>query len=180
MKRPTVTLLTTALLMLPFISFGQAKTHSVTLLNDKVQLTVPDQLQPISDQQWQQQYPNHPKTPLALSNPDAGIMLMAEPTQQPAGEDEMAAYALFQFQELKKNHPNARYGEHPHGTTIVNNKKIGWLKFVTPSGNGTTFNYYFFASVGGKILSFVFNCPGSKQKTGEPVAETILRSIKVN
>src|SRR5258708_17100216 len=91
----------------------------------------------------------------------------------------MAAFALYQFQGLKKNHPDARYGEHPHGTTIVNGKKIAWLKYTAPAGAGIVFNYYFFASVDGKILAFVFSCLASKQKTGEPIAETILRSIKV-
>jgi hypothetical protein len=166
-------------LILPLRSSAQIKWHMITLLSGKVEFKVPDLLQTESDEKWNLHYPGRPKVPVALADDSDDIHIIVEPSRQPATEDQMAAYGLFQFQELTKYHPQARHSEHPHGTLMVNGKKIAYLKFVANVGGQDLYNYYFFASVDGYICNFVFNCPVSKQKAWDPIAEQIVHSLVI-
>ncbi|HEY4111222.1 hypothetical protein [Puia sp.] len=169
------------LLLVPLTAFLQGPTHKITLLDGKVELQVPDQFHPMSDQEFQQRFRHGTSKPsLVLTDSTSEVTLTGVSTSMPATEDDMAAFALFQYQDLRKKHPDTEFPPHAHGTLIINGKKIGYLKFMPHAQDQVGFTWDFFALVDGKVLLLDLTCPISKQKLWDPIADQIIHSLKIN
>jgi len=167
-----------ALLFLPLLSLGQTKLDkTISLLNGKVEILAPNELFNMSDEMWKLKYHNLPKPALVLTDENGEINLLVDLTQQPAVENQIAAYKDFRIENLKKTRTDIKIlGE---GIKNVNGKNIGFIKFSSQASDQNIYNFYFFTVVDGKITFFNFNCIEKLQNTWEKTADKILDSLKI-
>jgi hypothetical protein len=164
------------LLLFPIFSFSQTKLDTVNFLSGKVKILAPKELKPMSDQMWTLKYQQRTRPVLVLSDEDGEVNLIADMTQQPASESQLASFKDFQIQQLKSRRPGLELLS--DGVKTINGKKVGYFKFVTQAIDQKVFNYYFFTLVNGKILLFTFNCIEKLQKKWESTADQIVVSLK--
>ncbi|MEO6357637.1 MAG: hypothetical protein ABIO56_13470 [Ferruginibacter sp.] len=163
-------------LLFPIFSFGQAKLDTVSLLSGKVKILAPKELKSMSEQMWTLKYQKRTRPIMVLTDEDGEVNLIGDLTQQPAVESQLASFKDFQIQQLKKSRPDLKLLE--DGVKIINEKKVGFFKFVTQAIDQKVFNYYFFTLVDGKILLFTFNCIEKLQNKWEVTADKIVASLK--
>ncbi len=167
-----------ALLFLPIFTFGQIKLDKkISLLDNKVEILAPKELSKMSDEMWTLKYHTLPRPELVLTDENGEINLLVDLTQQPAAENQIAAYKDFRISNLKKNRTDIKILS--DGIKTVDGKKIGFIKFSSEASDQNIFNFYFFTVVNGKILLFTFNCIEALQKTWEKTADEILDSLKI-
>ena len=130
----------------------------------------------MTDQMWTLKYQQRTRPVLVLSDEDGEVNLIADITQQPASESQLASFKDFQIQQLKSKRPDLELLA--DGVKTINGKKVGYFKFVTQAIDQKVFNYYFFTLVNGKILLFTFNCIEKLQKKWESTADQIVASLK--
>jgi hypothetical protein len=164
------------LLLLPVLGFSQAKLDTITFLSGKAKILAPKELQPMSNQMWTLKYQKRTRPVLVLSDEDGEVNLIADMTQQPASESQLASFKDFQIQQIKSRRPDLELVS--DGVKMVNGKKVGYFKFVTQAIDQKVFNYFFFTLVDGKVLIFTFNCIEKLQKKWESTADQIVGSLK--
>ena len=164
------------LLLIPTFSFSQTKLDTVSFLSGKAKILAPKELKPMSEQMWTLKYQQRTRPVLVLSDEDGEVNLIADMTQQPASESQLASFKDFQIQQLKSRRPDLELLS--EGVKTINGKKVGYFKFVTQAIDQKVFNYYFFTLVNGKILLFTFNCIEKLQKKWESTADQIVASLK--
>lgn len=166
------------LLLLPVFSFGQSKLDTVSILNGKATILAPKELSVMTDETWAIKYQKRARPIMALSDPDGEVNLIADMTEQPATESQIAAFKDFQIQQLKARRPEPLLlGE---GVKTINNKKVGYFKFITQAVDQKIFNYYFFTVLDGTILLFSFNCLEQYQQKWESTADDMVASLRIN
>jgi len=165
------------LLLFPFIGLAQGYPKKITALENKVELMVPNELNPMPDRVWQLKFPNQLKAPLALSNDIGAVSLIATPTKEVVQENQMAAITNSRFELMREIWPSAQFLD--HGVLTVNGRKIGYLKFIHDAMDIKVFNYYFLVPIEGRVVLFSFACIQPLQKTWEPAAEQIVHSLKI-
>lgn len=165
------------LLLLPVLGFSQTKLSKINLLNDKVEILAPEGLSKMTDEIWKLKYGTTPRPILVLTDENAEVNLLADMTQQPATENQLAAYKDFRIANLKKTRTDITILE--DAVKTVNGKKVGVIKFSSQAVDQKIFNYYFFSIVDGKILLFTFNCAEKLKATWEKTADEILLSLKI-
>lgn len=168
------------LLLIPLFSFSQGATHKMTLLDGKLELTIPNQLSTMSDEDFHQHFREGASKPrFLLTDSTFEVTFAAIPTTVSLKDDDMASFALFQYQDVRKQHPNTEFPPHAHGTLMVNGKKIGYLKFIPHSPSRTGFTSSFYVLVDGKVLVLSLICPQTMQKTWEPIADKIIQTLRI-
>jgi len=165
-------------LLLPLLSFGQDSTHKITLLDGKVEFMISNRMQPMSDEVFKKLIGTN-RPILMMSDSASAITFFVDQTSMPATDDQMAAFALYQYQDLRKKYPDTEFPPHPHGTVTVNGKKLAFLKFVSHYYGYPGFTTSYFASVDGKILGFSLNCHQPRQSTAEPIMENLIKTLKI-
>jgi hypothetical protein len=165
------------ILLLPIFSFGQSKFDTVSLLNDKVKILTPKELSTMSDEMWTVKYQKRTRPILVLSDEAGEVNLIADMTQQPATENQIASFKDYQIQQLRAKRPDLNLLN--DGVKTIYGKKLGYFKFVTQAFDQKVFNYYFFTIVEGKILLFTFNCIEKLQKKWESTADRIVESLQI-
>ena len=164
--------------MFPILSFGQPKLdRTISLLDNKVEIRVPNELSKMTDAMWTLKYHTMPRPELVLTDENGEINLLVDLTQQPATDNQLAEYKNFRISNLKKTRTDIKVLS--DGVKIVNGKKIGYLKFLSQASDQKIFNYYFFTVVNGKILFFTFNCIEKLQNIWEKTADQMLNSLKI-
>ncbi len=66
------------------------------------------------------------------------------------------------------------------GFKIVDNRKVGYIKFKYKVVDQNIFNYYFFVLDTDKLIFFSFDCLERLQSTWEDTADNIVNSLKIN
>jgi hypothetical protein len=164
--------------MFPILSFGQPKLdRTISLLDNKVEIRVPNELSKMTDDMWTLKYHTMPRPELVLTDENGEINLLVDLTQQPATDNQLAEYKNFRISNLKKTRTDIKVLS--DGVKIVNGKKIGYLKFLSQASDQKIINYYFFTVVNGKILFFTFNCIEKLQNIWEKTADQMLDSLKI-
>ena len=167
-----------ALLLLPIVGFGQIKLdNKLSLLDNKVEISLPKELSKMSDTMWSYKYHRLPRPALVMTDENGEINLLLNLTNQAATESQLSEYADLRVANLKKTRTDIKILD--QGVKVVNGKKVGFIKFSSVAVDQNIFNYYFFTVLDGKIIFFTFNCIEKLQKTWESVAEDILNSLKV-
>jgi hypothetical protein len=164
--------------LLPIISKAQIKLEKRSLLNDKIELMVPDYFKPMTADVIAQKYPNPGQQPsLVLTDENAEVNIVVSATQQPIQSSQMAQYKDFMIGSLKKSHPDAQWLD--NGVKTVNGKNVGYFKMISNAVDQKVFVYYFFTNMDGKVLLVTFNCPESMLPNWKDTADTIMASLKV-
>lgn len=166
-----------ALLFFPIFSFGQFKLDTVSILNGKVKILAPKELSSMTNEMWTAKYQKRARPLMVLSDEDGEINLIADMTQQPATENQIASFKDYQIQYLKAKRPD--FNLLSEGVKTVNSRKVGYFKFVIQAVDQKVFNYYFFTIEDGKILFFTFNCIEKLQKKWENTADNIVASLLI-
>ena len=109
-------------LLLPIFSFGQIDLDTVSILNGKAKILAPKELTPLSDTMWRAKYQKRTKPILVLTDGDGEVNLIADLTQQPVTENQLAAFKDFQIQQLKAKRPELNLLS--DGVKTVNTKKL--------------------------------------------------------
>lgn len=164
-------------LLIPIFSFGQTKLDTVSILNGNVKILAPIELSPMTEVMWKAKYITRPRPTMVLSDQNGEVNLIADLTQQPAEENQIAAFKDFQIRQLKYRRPDMNLLS--EGVKTINGKQVGFFKFVTQAVDQKVFNYYFFCIMEGKILLFTFNCIEKLQKNWEATADNIVASLTV-
>jgi hypothetical protein len=167
-----------ALLLFPVFSFGQTKPNqTISLINDKIELLAPKALTKMSDEIWTLKYHTLPRPLLVLTDENGEVNLLADLTQQPLTESQMAAYQDFRLTNLKKTRTDIKILD--QGIKTVDGKHIGFIKFLSQASDQKIFNFFSFCIVNGKLMQFTFNCTETLQKNWEKVADEMVNSIKI-
>jgi hypothetical protein len=131
----------------------------------------------MNDEMWNAKYPKQPRPTMVLSDEDGEVNLIADMTQQPATENQIAAFKDYQLQQLKTKRQDLNFlGD---GVKTINGKKVGYFKFLSQALDQKVFNHYFFTIVDGKILLFTFNCIEKLKSKWEGTADKIMASLLV-
>ena len=165
------------LLLFPIFSLAQSSLDTVSILNNKVKLLAPKELSSMTDEMWTLKYQKRTRPIMVLTDEDGLVNLIGDMTQQPAREDQMASFKDTQIRLLKSKRPDLQLLS--DGVKTINNKKVGYFKFLTQAIDQKIFNYYFFTTVDGKIILFTFNCVEKLRKEWELTADTIVGSLLI-
>ena len=131
-----------ALLCLPIFSFGQSKLdQQISLLDDKVKISIPQELSEMTSEMWKNKYGNAQRPVLALSDANIEVNLIAQYTNQKWEEKAIGEYKDFRIANLKKTRTDVQILK--EGVTDINGKRVGFVKFTTQAIGSKIFNYYF-------------------------------------
>jgi len=177
MKPIFLLLLIPLTLFTPFAAFSQNFFETISLVDDKVQILVPKEWAPMSDQLWAAKYPGRTMPMLALTDENGEVDLIADLTQQPATAAQIADFKAFQIQQLQSSRPDLEFLS--EGIKDIHGRPVGYFKFLSRAVDQKVFNYYFFTVVDGKIMLFTFNCLKSLKRAWERSADRIMASLFV-
>ncbi len=168
----------TLLLLIPCLSFAQAKLEKQTFLDNKVALLVPAGFKPMSADMMAQKYPNQSQKPdVLLTDENAEVNLIITRTPQPVQSAQMGQYKDFMVSSLKRSHPDAKFLE--DGIKDINGKKVGYFKMISPAVDQNVYVMYFFTNVDGKAVIFTFNCTEKLLPQWKDAADSMMMSLKV-
>ena len=166
------------LLLIPFCASCANKTGKRGLLNNKIELLVPDYFKPMPVDMMAIKYLNPGQQPnLILTDENAEVNIVVSLTSQPIEPDQIGQCKDFMINSLKKTHPDAQWLD--NGIKPVNGKKIGYFKLITNAVDQKVFVYYFFTNVNGKLLVLTFNCTEALLPKWKDTADAIVASLKV-
>lgn len=165
-------------LLLPVLGLSQSRMEILSLLDGKVELLVPSELSSMRNEMWTLKYHDMPRPVLALTDDNGEVNLIGDMTGQAATEEQLDAFKDFQIDHFKKSRPDIKMLD--NGIKMINNRKIGFFKFLSRAGGQKVFNYYFFTIVDGKVLLFTFNCIKELRRIWEKTADDMVASLRVN
>ena len=166
------------LLLLPYFSQSQIKLVRRSLLNGKVELSVPANFKQMSTQALAAKYAHQGQQPAAVFNDaKADVNLVISQTGQTMTPDQIGQYKDFMINTLKHARPDAAWLD--NGVKTINGKQVGYFKLMTTAADQKVFAFYFFTILDGKLLMFTFTCPQTLQPKWKTTADAMLASLKV-
>lgn len=164
--------------IIPFAVSAQVKLEKKTFLDNKIELMVPADFKPMTEEMLNFKYPNtHQRPNLVLTDENAEVNIVISLIPQPITPGQIGAFKDFQMGSLKKMRPDAKWLE--DGVKTINGKSVGYFKFISNAVDQTVFNYYVFTDMDGKVLLLSFNCTEKQLPKWKETAETIVSSLKV-
>ena len=168
----------TILFLLPIVLFSQTKMDKISFLNNKIEIVVPSDLMKMSDDMWKKKNNTTPKPLLVLVDASGEVNLQASIVPRIIKETQVMDFKQFQLNNFKENRPDVKVLS--EGFKIVDNRKVGYIKFKSKVVDQNIFNYYFFVLDTDKMIFFSFNCVERVQSTWEDTADNIVNSLKIN
>ncbi len=147
-----------ALLLLPVFSFCQMTLdQTISMPDQNVELSIPKELSPISDELWKIKYGAVNRPTMVYSDKKAEANLIGNITNQIWEEQNIEAYRDFRIENLKKTRTDIEVLE--SGTKEVSGRKVAFFKFMSKAIDTRIFNQYFFVVVDNEVLMFTINYP---------------------
>ncbi|BAU52839.1 DcrB-related protein [Mucilaginibacter gotjawali] len=166
------------LLLLPFFGQAQIKLVRRSLLNGKVELSVPANFKQMPAQALAAKYAHEGQQPAAVFNDTKGeVNLVISQTGQTMTPDQIGQYKDFMINTLKHARPDAVWLD--SGVKTINGKQVGYFKMMTTAADQKVFAFYFYTILEGKLLMFTFNCPQALLPKWKTTAEAMVASLKV-
>ena len=165
------------LLFIPFCGLAQIQLEKKSLLDNKIELLVPTNFTVMTPEMLAFKYHSANKPQIVFTNEDADVNLVVSLMPQPMQESQVGLFKDFQLATLKKSRPDAKFLS--DGVKKINNKNVGYFKFISAAVDQNVFNYYFFTSLDGKVLLLSFNCTEKLLPKWEDAAESIVSSLRV-
>lgn len=151
---------------------------SLNVLSGKVRMEVPGELGPMDAEMFELKYPTEsPSNTIAYSNEDATVTLLISPRQEKATPGDLPKYQKMLFESFGKN-PSIDFRRSE--IRKINNREFVVIEMVTPAADTRVYNLMFVTSLEGKLLMSTFNCTVEKLKEWQPLAEQIVKSVRVN
>jgi len=164
--------------IIPFSVIAQVKLEKKTFLNNRLELMVPADFKPMSEEMLNVKYPNTRQKPdLVLTDENGEVNIVISRPPQPMKSEQVGTFKDFQMNSLKKARPDAKWLK--DGVRTINGKNVGYFEFISNAVDQTVFNYYFFTNMDGKVLLLSFNCTESLLPKWKETAEAIVSSLKV-
>ena len=164
--------------LLPIVIFSQTKMDKISFLNNKIEIVVPSELGKMSDEIWKKNNPTIPKPLLVLVDAKGQVNLTASIVPRIVKETQVMDFKQIQLKNFKDNRPDITVLS--EGFKIADNRKVGYIKFISKAVDQNIFNYYFFVLDTDKMIFFSFNCAEKLQSTWEDTADSIVNSLKIN
>jgi hypothetical protein len=148
-----------------------------TLLDNKIEILVPKDWKPMSEDLIKIKYPGAKPPTYVLSDVSGGISLAFNHTDSRATQGQVETYKGY----LKKSLEDAFEDEEwiDDGIKEINGKKVGFLKLVTNTSSGKIYNQMFFTDLDGKLLIISFNVVENKMKDWKAAADEIMNSLTI-
>lgn len=175
-----VKLLFIGIIMIPLLSMtiGKFELQVKSLFNDKVELKIPTEFDIMSEELMRVKYPAERRPTLVYSNESGGINVALNLTQNKANQELIEPYVDNFVNTFKKMYPTAEWKD--SGSKVINGKKVGFLKLITPAIDTKIYNVMFFTDLDGKLLLCTFNCTKKSITDWETTADEIMNSLKIN
>jgi len=148
-----------------------------SLLDDKVELLVPQDFEIMSEEMMKTKYPSERRPTLVYTNESGGINVALNLTQNPADQGILSLYKDNFVQSFKNAYPSAEWKD--SGMKEINGKQVGYLELVTPALDTEIYNLMFFTNLDGKLLLCTFNCTKKSMEEWTPTAKEIMNSLKI-
>ena len=103
---PMLKLTALILFLFPAFCFAQDKPVKTTMLDGRVELSVPAGLKKMTDEIWTFKYHSNKKPALAMTDDNAEVNLIGDYTQQPIDTLQIAAFEDTQIGFVKKSRPD--------------------------------------------------------------------------
>lgn len=167
----------TALLVISILLFSPAvELEKKTVMNNKIELLMPKDWRPMSEQLIKKKYPGPRPPSLVYSDISGAISIAFNHTDSKASPELLEKYKEALKAGLVNAFPDAVWEE--EGIIDINGKKAGFFRVITETSDDRIYNYMVFTDVEGRLMVCSFNCTENKLKTWKPVAAQIMTSLK--
>lgn len=159
------------------LSFNATAPALEKIYANKVEILIPKEFKPMSDQMARSKYPSSNRPNLIYTDEDGAVNVAFNHTQNKATQAQMDAYKQSLVSSLKKSYPAAKWKE--DGVKQINGRKVGYAEFVTPAIDQEVYNLMFFTDLDGKLLLCTFNCTTKQLGNWQTSAKQIMNSLTV-
>lgn len=171
-----ISLLGLVLLFLSYSADAQIKLAKQSFLKGKLELLIPADFKPMSQEMINAKYPNRTQQPDAvLTDADGTVNVIISYLPQHIEATQMTQFKDFQLNNLKKSRPDGEW--QGDGVKKVNGKNVGYIKFMIKAVDQKVFNYMFFTNLDGRVLLMNFNCTETLLPDWKDAAESIVSSV---
>lgn len=167
------------LILVPLLSFAanKIKLKLRSLLEDRIELKVPNDFEIMSEEMTNAKYPSENRPTLIYSNESGSINVALNYTETVAGQSFMELYVESLVSTFESLYPSAEWKD--SGVEEINGRKVGYLKLITPAEDSNIYNVIFFTDLDGKLLLASFNCTENFIPEWEETADEIMNSLKI-
>ena len=145
------------------------------ILDNKVEILMPKEWKPMSEELIKRKYPGTHPPQLVYSDVSGGISLAFNHTDTKASPAILEKHREVLKTSLENAYPHSLWEE--EGIKEINGKKVGFFRLITDTPNDRIYNYIVFTDLDGKLLICSFNCVEKKLKDWKPVAQEIMNSM---
>jgi hypothetical protein len=165
-------------LMICATSMAQIKLEKRSFLNGKLELMVPAEFKQMEQAVVESKYANSKQRPdVVLTNESASINVVISHFNDHLEPSQVREVQENQLNSLKKNRPDGEWLD--AGVKKINDKDVGYIKFIIMATDQKVFNYMFFTELDGRSLLISFNCIEKKLPEWKDASEAIFSSITV-
>ncbi len=147
------------------------------LLDNKIEILLPKDFNVMPEEMRKLKYPSTNAPKLVLSDENGTVNIAFSITNSKANQEVITAYLEVLDKTMSSAHPDAEWKG--KGIEVINGKKVGYLKLNTKAIDQPIYNYLFFTDLDGKLLIGTFNCITKLAAEWMPVADEIVKSLKV-
>lgn len=173
-----IKILLLSLFIISNLCFSQTKDwQSIFASNGNIEIKYPSKLKPMSDEMFNLKYRMSPMPEIRLSDDTANASIIGTTRPEKATDKDLEQILKSTINVFHSTRKDIHILD--SGLKMVNNKKIGFVKFHSEAIDQKVFNYLFFTVVKDKLFMCSFNCTEKIQKEWEPIADEIVKSIVV-
>ena len=145
-------LLLVAILLLPLFSMNVSiiGLEIKSLLNDRIELGVPKGFEIMSEEIMKIKYPSSQRPNLVFTNELTSVNVALSLTQNDASQELITPYVDNFVKSFNSQFPTADWKD--KGTKMINGRKVGFIKVITPAVDTDIYNVMFFTDLDGKLL----------------------------
>jgi len=148
-----------------------------TLLDNKIEILVPKDWKPMSEELIKIKYPGAKPPTYVLSDVSGGISLAFNHIDSRATQEHIETYKGYLKKSLEDAFEDEEWIE--DGIKEINGKKVGFFKLITNTASGKIYNQMFFTDLDGKLLIISFNVVENKMKDWKAAADEIMNSLTI-
>ncbi|NVK65015.1 MAG: hypothetical protein HWE22_10535 [Flavobacteriales bacterium] len=159
------------------VNAQDAELEVKTLLNDRVELKIPTSFNIMSEEVMKLKYPSERRPEIVYSDESGGINVGVSFTDNQASQDDLFKLVETFEKTFSNVYPSAEW--FGFGIQYVNDRKVGYIEFITPAIDTEIYNLMFFTDLDGKLLICTFNCTRKSIEEWSGTAHEILNSLNI-
>lgn len=161
----------------PSVSVNEVNFRTLNFLTGKMEVNVPDRLQPMDKRMFELKYPYEDQgSTIAYSDADATVTLLISRRQDIATQRDLPKYQQILNRSLSDNLSiDVKKSE----IKEINGKSFIVIEMITPAVDTQVYNLMLVTNVDGRLLVSTFNCTFEKIDEWQPIANQIVNSMKI-